>query len=75
MQSPIENIDLLDAKETCRLLGGTRPINAATLYRGISDGRFPPPVKLGGGTSRWVRAELLAAIRKLMNVRAEAVGE
>ncbi len=28
--------DLLDVREVCRFLGGTRPLNPATLYRGIS---------------------------------------
>jgi predicted DNA-binding transcriptional regulator AlpA len=68
-----DDLELIDAKEACRILGGSRPINPATLYRGIADGRFPPPVKLGGGTSRWVKAELRAAIRKRMTEReAEA---
>jgi predicted DNA-binding transcriptional regulator AlpA len=65
----IELHELVDAKEACRILGGTRPICAATLYRGVADGRFPAPVKLGGGTSRWVKAELLASIRKMMAAR------
>ena len=61
--------ELVDAKEACRILGGTRPICVATLYRGVADGRFPPPIKLGGGTSRWVKAELLTAIREMMEAR------
>ena len=70
MQSHTEgDIELLDAKGACRILGGSRPINHATLYRGIADGRFPAPVKLGGGISRWVKAELLAAIHKRMAAR------
>jgi predicted DNA-binding transcriptional regulator AlpA len=70
MQSHIEDgVELLDAKEACRILGGSRPINHSTLYRGIADGRFPAPIKLGRGTSRWVRAELLLAIHKRMAAR------
>jgi predicted DNA-binding transcriptional regulator AlpA len=61
--------ELVDAKETCRILGGSRPINHATLYRGIRDGRFPQPIKLGGGTSRSVKTELLAVIRHRMTAR------
>ena len=64
-----DDVELVDAKGACRILGGSRPINQATLYRGIADGRFPAPVKLGRGTSRWVRAELLAAIYKRMAAR------
>jgi predicted DNA-binding transcriptional regulator AlpA len=61
--------DLVDVKGACRILGGSRPINNATLYRGIADGRFPAPVKIGKGTSRWLRGELLEAIRRLVAER------
>jgi hypothetical protein len=33
--------DLLDRDATCRFFGGTRPINPATLYRGVRKGRYP----------------------------------
>jgi hypothetical protein len=33
---------LLDRRAVCRMLGGSKPINAATLYRGIRAGRFEP---------------------------------
>jgi DNA-binding protein H-NS len=36
---------LLDRGEVCRYFGGTRPINPATLYRGIKLGRYPKAVK------------------------------
>jgi predicted DNA-binding transcriptional regulator AlpA len=49
--------DLLDLKETCRFFGGNRPINPATLYRGIRSGRYPAPIKVGPGSSRWLRSE------------------
>jgi hypothetical protein len=44
--------ELLDRGEVCRYFGGTRPINPATLYRGIRQGRYPRPVKVGPGSSR-----------------------
>jgi len=40
--------DLLDKQAVCRLLGGSKPINVATLYRHIRQGRLPKPVKIGG---------------------------
>jgi predicted DNA-binding transcriptional regulator AlpA len=61
----VDLTDIVDAKEACRILGGSRPIDHSTLYRGIAAGKFPPPVKLGRLSSRWIRAELVAAIRKL----------
>ena len=39
-------VELMDKDETCRFFGGiTRPINAATLYRGMQTGRYPKPIK------------------------------
>jgi hypothetical protein len=36
----INLFDLLDRREVCRFFGGSRPLNPATLYRGIRKGRF-----------------------------------
>ena len=47
-------IELLDRAEVCRFFGG---LNASTLYRGIRLGRYPKPVKVGPGSSRWLRSE------------------
>ena len=54
--------DLLDRREVCRLLGGTRPINASTLWRNIRKGLFPRPIRVGG-SSRWLRDEVEAVLR------------
>jgi hypothetical protein len=32
---------LLDRREVCRFFGGTKPLDPATLYRGIRKGRYP----------------------------------
>jgi predicted DNA-binding transcriptional regulator AlpA len=58
--------ELLDRRAACEFFGGTRPINAATLYRGIRKGRYPRPVKVGPGTSRWLRAEVEAALAAMV---------
>jgi predicted DNA-binding transcriptional regulator AlpA len=60
--------DLLDRRAVCELFGGTKPINAATLYRGIRQGRFPRPVRIGG-SSRWLRAECETVLRTMMEAR------
>jgi predicted DNA-binding transcriptional regulator AlpA len=60
---------LLDKAEVCRLFGGTKPINPATLYRNIRAGRFPRPVKVGPGTSRWLRQECEAVLRGMVEGR------
>jgi predicted DNA-binding transcriptional regulator AlpA len=62
--------DLLDLKETCRFFGGSRPINAATLYRGVRLGRYPAPIKVGPNASRWLRSELEAALQSMIARRA-----
>jgi predicted DNA-binding transcriptional regulator AlpA len=61
--------DKLDLRSVCRLIGGTKPIDASTLYRGIKAGRYPKPVKVGPGSSRWLRSELDACLRQMMEVR------
>jgi predicted DNA-binding transcriptional regulator AlpA len=68
MQDP-NNPDLLDRVETCRFFGGTRPINASSLYRGIRVGRYPKPIKVGPGSSRWLRSECESALQGLIERR------
>jgi predicted DNA-binding transcriptional regulator AlpA len=60
---------LLDKAEVCRLFGGNRPLNPSTLYRGIKLGRYPKPIKVGPGSSRWIRAECEAALKAMVEVR------
>jgi predicted DNA-binding transcriptional regulator AlpA len=62
--------DLLDRDATCRFFGSTRPINPATLYRGVRKGRYPKPVKVGPGSSRWLRSECEAALAQMAEVRS-----
>ena len=54
--------DLLDRVEVCRLFGGSKPINASTLYRNIRKGKFPAPIHVAG-SSRWLRSEIEAVLR------------
>jgi predicted DNA-binding transcriptional regulator AlpA len=61
--------ELLDRVEVCRFFGGSRPINAATLYRGIRDGRYPRPVHIGPGSSRWLREECESALQSMVDGR------
>jgi predicted DNA-binding transcriptional regulator AlpA len=58
--------ELLDLKAVCCLLGGTRPINPATLYRGIRKGHYPAPIKIGPGSSRWLRSECEATLQAMI---------
>jgi len=63
-------IPLLDKAEVCRLFGGTKPLNASTLYRGIKLGRYPRQIKVGPGSSRWSREECEAALQAMAARRA-----
>jgi predicted DNA-binding transcriptional regulator AlpA len=60
---------LLDKGEVCRMFGGTKPINPATLYRHIRKGTFPKPIRVGG-SSRWLREECELALQAMVNGRA-----
>jgi predicted DNA-binding transcriptional regulator AlpA len=62
--------EFLDRVAVCRLIGGNRPIHAATLYRGIRKGRYPKPVKVGPGSSRWLRDECETALQAMVEGRA-----
>lgn len=63
------DLTLLDRDEVCRFFGGpTKPINAATLYRGINAGKYPQPVK-DGTRSRWLKSECEAVLRRLIAQR------
>ena len=66
----MQPLELLDRDATCRFFGGTRPINPATLYLGVRKGRYPKPVKVGPGSSRWLRSECEAALARMAEVRA-----
>lgn len=67
------DLTLLDRDEVCRFFGGpTKPINAATLYRGINAGKYPRPVK-DGTRSRWLKSECEAVLRRLIAERPTKV--
>jgi hypothetical protein len=63
-------VELMDKDETCRFFGGAnRPINAATLYRGVQTGRYPKPIKVGANSSRWIKSECAATLAKIIAER------
>ncbi len=69
-QTNTPTVELMDKDETCRLFGGqTRPINAATLYRGMQTSRYPKPIKVGANSSRWIKSECAAALAKIIAER------
>jgi hypothetical protein len=66
----IPAVELMDKDETCRFFGGAnRPINAATLYRGMHTGRYPKPIHPGANSSRWIKSECMAALQQIIAER------
>jgi hypothetical protein len=47
-----DNPEFLTINAACRLVGGTKPISAATYYRGVKAGRLPAPERVTPGISR-----------------------
>jgi hypothetical protein len=62
--SPNDYPPLVSADLACTIIGGDKPINKSTLYRGVKQGLIPAPIHPSPGISRWVTAELLAAIKR-----------
>lgn len=63
------NDELLDVYAACQFVGGTRPINPATLWRGVKAGRYSKPIKVGAQAVRWRRSELAADIDRMATER------
>ena len=65
-----DDLELIDADQTCRELGGeASAIDKSTLYRGIKKKIYPGPVKVGPGLSRWLRGEVRACKRAMIAAR------
>jgi predicted DNA-binding transcriptional regulator AlpA len=64
--------DLWHIDVVCRFFGGSKPLNAATVYRNIKSGRIPPPIKTGPGSARWIPAECRAARDAMIAERNES---
>jgi len=41
------------------------PVSAATWWRGVKDGRYPKPIKLGPRTTCWLASDIQALIDRL----------
>jgi hypothetical protein len=55
----------LDISAACAFIGGTRPINPATYYRGVKAGRYSPPEQRGANVKRVSKSKLAADLRRL----------
>jgi predicted DNA-binding transcriptional regulator AlpA len=72
---PAAPIELLDRPAVLKFFGGSRPLHASTLYRGIGDCTYPKPINVGSGSSsgavRWLRSECEAALERMIAARHE----
>lgn len=58
---------LIDDKAVAEMFGISRP----TVWRRVSDGEFPRPIKIGGST-RWRKDEMEAVIERASEARGAA---
>ena len=56
---------LLDLKAVCHFFGGSKPLHPSTIYRGINERRYPAPIKLSPGCSRWLLSDCQNALSVL----------
>lgn len=56
----------ITVRKACEVIGGDRPINPATYYRGVKRGIYPAPDRIGPNTCRVTTRKLLAAIAALV---------
>jgi predicted DNA-binding transcriptional regulator AlpA len=62
----MQNPDLLNRRDVCAFFGG---VDASTIYRWAKVGLVPKPVKVGMGSSRWLRSECEACLRQMTEAR------
>ena len=55
--------ELIDIKAVCAEIGGSKPVNPATVYRAIARGDIDPPLHPTPGISRWSRSRIRAFAR------------
>jgi hypothetical protein len=64
---------MLTGPETCIFFSGPgRPMHLATLYRGVAEGRYPPPVMIGPNSVRWLLSECREVRQRMIDTRGKA---
>jgi predicted DNA-binding transcriptional regulator AlpA len=61
--------ELWDRQKVLEYFGGTKPIHLSTLYRGVNDGRYPPPISVSANVVRWIPCECRAARQRMIAAR------
>jgi len=60
----------LDIPAACAFIGGTRPINPSTYYRGVKAGRYSAPEQRGLNIKRVNKRKLSDDLRRLAETTA-----
>jgi predicted DNA-binding transcriptional regulator AlpA len=66
-----EPIELWDRQTVLEFFGGTKPLHASTLYRGMASGIYPRPINVSANVVRWVADECRAATQRMLAARDE----
>ncbi len=67
----VEDEGLYDLDFVRAFFGGSKPLHAATIYRGIADGRYPRPVRPSPNINRWIGRELKKAKQAILDAPRE----
>lgn len=60
--------EMMTLTETCIFFGGrSSPIDRSTFYRGVRNGLFPKPIKIGTKMSRWRLSDCQAALERMQS--------
>jgi predicted DNA-binding transcriptional regulator AlpA len=54
------------------MIGGNKPVDPSTVYRGIKEGRYSKPFKIAKQAVRWKRSEIEADIDRMILERDNA---
>jgi predicted DNA-binding transcriptional regulator AlpA len=66
----VDSVEHWTLEHVCAFFGGKdKPLNPSTIYRGIKEGRYPAPVKVGPQISRWLSTECEEARARMMAER------
>lgn len=68
MQTQESRPDLITIKDVCAELGG---VNQSTVYRLISRGEFPAPIKVGG-RALWDRTRIRRRLNQMLDATEAA---
>jgi predicted DNA-binding transcriptional regulator AlpA len=62
-------LELWDCATVLKFFGGSKPIHISTLYRGISNKFYPPPMNVSPNVVRWLGHECREAQQRQLAAR------